>query len=1116
MNNKLDQIEKLFTRVVHEIENDRDDFKSLFSIYYELIITLSEASALHFNTLFARISFISSRYPVSPAWKYVLQMPRREMQNRELSDEALFPILKASIRLLLNLCHEEFGQASFAEPSLPPLPDRKRTGRFEKRFARVIAIEWNKALKQLTVLDEEEPDRSRILQYCVAGTNDIFSDTLELALDEIGLPLTLGLTDIECSEEGHFVPGYIVIMPDMLLDVTAITQVISEGADPLAVNVIDIYLPKANSDAIILGNIANFFLDEMIRDTNKPFLEIFKSSFKIYPLEFIQMPDEHLRRLFEKMSAHYANIRKVFEERFPRIGIDRAHCVIEPSYYSPQFGIKGRLDLYYENEMEKTASIIELKSNKPFMPNSYGLSSANYHQTLLYDLLVKSGQGAIYQRSNYILYSGESQETLRYAASVEAIQKETIQHRNQLAILQFRLMQQDEENARDLFAEVDPQHYPFIKGYVKKNVEEWHRRYSALSSGEQMYFKSFSAFVTREHTLARIGSDQGDGTGGLAGLWLDTISEKEERYHLLQQLSLDLIEQDLHQTRITFNRTEKTNPLANFRAGDIAVMYPFVDENEVDPTKYQLHRASIISIDAEKVVVRLRNMQIHTGQIEKYKLWNLERDMLDSGFRSLYQSLWQLMTADVHTRQTILGVIPPVAIEPKEMIPSPAILSDKQKVIYQSGINAGSLYLLWGPPGTGKTSVMLKSWAWYYATQTQYRIALLAYTNKAVDEICEALESSEASIRDQYIRIGSSTATGEKYRHKLFDQVIAPMTSREEIKARLDETRIFVATISSLHGKSGLFDLLSFDVAIMDEASQLLEPAVVGLLTRFRKTILIGDHMQLPAVSVQPDDMSLIPPEANWNKPIALSDMRMSYFERMIRLYKARGWDHLIGILYEQGRMHKEIMEVINEQVYDGFLETIDAGQQHIPLTAQLGEEEHFLFKHRLIYIPSSSELTEIYAKTNAFEAKVVTALVAAWQQKIKRENLDWSIGVITPFRAQIAAITYLAHQQNLDISQVTIDTVERYQGGARDIIIMSCATNSERAIKKISSLTTDGIDRKLNVAISRARQQFVLIGNEELLEKESGYGDLIRRCAKYDLESLLAFEESHTHQPEA
>ena len=47
---------------------------------------------------------------------------------------------------------------------------------------------------------------------------------------------------------------------------------------------------------------------------------------------------------------------------------------------------------------------------------------------------------------------------------------------------------------------------------------------------------------------------------------------------------------------------------------------------------------------------------------------------------------------------------------------------------------------------------------------------------------------------------------------------------------------------------------------------------------------------------------------------------------------------------------------------------------------------------------------------------KLLYALVSAWQQKIKKENLDWSIGVITPFSAQIAAITYLAHQQNLDI----------------------------------------------------------------------------------------------------
>ncbi len=1105
MNNKLDQIEKLFTRVVYAIENEQDECKSLFKIYYDLIIALSEASALHFNTLFARISFITTRYPVSNVWRYLLQIPRREMQSREMSEVELLPILKASIQLLLNLCREEFeGASALPEPPLPNLPNRRRAGKFKKKFARVIAIEWNQAAGQLTILDEEEPDDSRILQYNVAGINDLFSETLELALNEIGLPLTLGLTDIECTEEEHYVPSYIVIMPDMLLDVTAITQVISDGADPLAVNVIDIYLPKSSSDAIILGNVANFFLDEMIRDTDKPFLDIFKASFKIYPMEFIGMDDIHLKNIFEKMSAHYENIQRVMEERFPKLGIDRKHCVIEPSYYSPQFGIKGRLDLYYENEEEQVASIIELKSSKPFMPNSYGLSSANYHQTLLYDLLIRSTHGAGYKRSNYILYSGEANETLRYAVSVEAIQKETIQHRNQLAILQFRLMQLDKEKARDVFAEVDSKRYPFIKGYVKRNMEEWQKVYTALSPGEKQYFKSFTAFVTREHTLARIGSDQGDGTGGLAGLWLDTIQEKEERYHILQKLELAEIDQDVHQTKITFTRTAQTNPLANFRAGDIAVMYPDSDETLIDPTKYQLHRASIIAIDAEKIIIRLRNMQIHTGQIEKYKLWNLERDMLDSGFRGLYQSLWNLMKADQLTRQTILGLIPPMILSPKSDIPCPEILSEKQREIYLNGINAGDLYLLWGPPGTGKTSVLLKSWAWYFFHQTNQRIVLLAYTNKAVDEICEALESSEAAISDQYIRIGSSAATGEKYRHKLFDQVIEPMTTREEIKERLEKTQIFVATISSLHGKSGLFDLLSFDVAIMDEASQLLEPAVVGLLTKFKKTILIGDHMQLPAVSVQPDNLSLIDPAATWGKRIGITDMRMSYFERMYRLYKARGWHHLIGILHEQGRMHTDIMAVVNRQVYDGFLYTIDPVRQHQPLSAVIKNDQSVLFQHRLIYIPSTSELTESYLKTNQDEAVKVITLVKAWLEKIEKEKLDWTIGVITPFRAQIAAITYLAHQQNLDMEKVTIDTVERYQGGARDIIIMSCAVNIQQTMKKISSLNTEGIDRKLNVAVSRARQQFILIGNEEILSKEQGYKALMDMSRLYDMALLV------------
>lgn len=1109
MHPRLHEIEKLYRRIVHDPAPPAEMCRYLLGMYNDLVILLSEASSLHFNTLFARVSFIAARYGLSKPWAYALQVLRREMHHREMTDDELLPVLKSCIPYLILLSHREFNPeedaALQAEPKWPTLPFQKKSGKARKKYARVVAVEWDPDQKQLTVLDENEPDTSTTLQYCIPGINDLFADTLEMALREIGMPLILGLVDIETTDEGVYIPSYIVILPDLLLDVTSITQMMTDGPDPLAYNVIDIFLPSDPTGAIMTGNIANFLLDELVRDTDQAFSELFSASFKVYPIEFVRMSDDQVRSMQQNLEVHYKNIRHVINERFPALGIDRKLCVIEPSYFSPRFGIKGRLDLYYEQPATHAASIIELKSNKPFRPNSYGLSSANYHQTLLYDLLLRSGHGGDYKRSNYILYSAENQESLRYAVSIEALQKETIHNRNQLVLLQFRQMKLDVEGARDLFAEVNPTRYESVKGYVKRNIEYWENVYSALSPGEKNYFKSFTAFITREHTLARIGSDRGDGSGGLAGLWLDSQQTKEERYQILQGLELMAIEKDPQQTIITFHKSARTNPLANFRVGDIAVMYPYTDEPDLDPTMYQLYRANVTYVGQDRVTIRLRNKQVHTALIEQSRYWNLEHDLLDSSFRSLYQSLWALMTADVLNRQVILGLTPPMGVHTDLKAHLPPGLTLSQEKIYHEAIQAGSLYLLWGPPGTGKTSMMLRSWVWYYFTQTTSRIILLAYTNRAVDEICEALHRSGQGIQDHYIRIGSRAATGELYRHRLLDQVIEPMKRRADIRNLLESTRIYVATVASLQGKSELFQLIPFEVAIIDEASQLLEPSLAGLLTKFKKTILIGDHMQLPAVSVQPAAMSKIKPGKEWCQRIGLTDMSMSYFERMYRLYQDRGWHHLIGILHEQGRMHQDIMRCVNEEVYRGELRLVDPTRQGVSMDQVFVEASAPLFKNRLIFVAAQPTLAETYLKTNQEEAEITIALIDQWVRQIKANHLDWNIGVITPFRAQIAAISYLAHVRNIDLSQVTIDTVERYQGGARDIIIMSCAVNSSQAMSKITSVNSDGVDRKLNVAITRARQQFILVGDEAILGNEPAYHSLIERCTRLDVTSWKA-----------
>lgn len=1108
MENRLYEIEKLYARWRSEPTSESERCTYLLKIYHDLILFLSETSQLHFNTLFARVSFILTRYPLSKAWRYAMQIPRRELLKREMMDKELLPIVQACVDYLLILSRAEMNGGLQAgkmhEPMLPTLPPTRKKALKTKSKARVVALEWDPLKKLLTVLDEDEPDIPCYLQYDVHGVNDIFTETLELAIREIGLPLILGLTDVECTPEHVYIPSYIILLPDLLMDVTSIAQMHMEGADPVAPNLLDLFLPSRNMEALLIGHVANYLLDELIRDDTRSFDSIFMDAFKVYPIEFVRLQDDILREMQKRLKRQYANILLVIHERFPSLGIDRPQCMIEPSFFSPLFGIKGRLDLYFEQEKNKSSAIIELKSSKPFKPNSYGLSSSHYHQTLLYDLLIRSSHAGEFKRSNFILYSEEERDTLRYAVSVEAIQKETIHNRNQLVLLQFRMMQLDTPGARDIFKEIDPALFGHLKGFLGSHVVEWHKVYSVLSVGEQRYFKSFAAFITREHMIARIGSERGDGTGGLAGLWLDSIESKESRYEILRHLILQHIEKEDRQTILHFKRSESTNPLANFRAGDIAVMYPDDPNGDGDPTHFQLHRSTVIAVDAHEVVVRLRNMQIHTGHIEQVAHWNLEHDLLDSSFRSLYQSLWLLMASKVAKRHAILGLVQPQSTMEEAEIPIPGGLTAAQQRVYVEGINASSLYMLWGPPGTGKTSMMLKSWVWYYIYHTPARLVLLAYTNRAVDEICEALHNLGGSVAESYIRIGSRSATGEAYRHRLLDQSLESVKRRSQIKELLQRTRIYVGTIASLQGKSELFQLINVDVAIMDEASQLLDPAIVGLLTRFEKTILIGDHMQLPAVSAQPLHLSRIRPEETWNQKIGLTDMSMSYFERMFRLYQRNGWFHSIGTLCEQGRMHADIMEYVNRHVYNGILEVVHRDQQTAALTDVVKEVNDPLCSSRLVFIPSGSDRLDMYSKTNLEEAKYVLWIIEAWQRKLSQRQLPWSIGVITPFRAQIAAIQHLAFQQGVNMEGISVDTVERYQGGARDIIIMSCAVNAPSMLSRIVSVNTEGIERKLNVAVTRARQQFVLIGQEAILRSEPSYAALIQMCVRVDsLESI-------------
>lgn len=190
-------------------------------------------------------------------------------------------------------------------------------------------------------------------------------------------------------------------------------------------------------------------------------------------------------------------------------------------------------------------------------------------------------------------------------------------------------------------------------------------------------------------------------------------------------------------------------------------------------------------------------------------------------------------------------------------------------------------------------------------------------------------------------------------------------------------------------------------------------------------------------------------------------------------------------MLTQQGRMHRDVMRFPSHAFYGGRLECLWETQKS---TAPLPWSS--IIDGRVEFIPVDD------AEQQQTEAKILCDLAASI---LRHPGVDAppSIGIITPFRAQNTLVT-----QMLDTlldeplrQRVSVDTVERFQGSERDVILYGTAVSSPQELESIrSEVEIDGVlvDRKLNVAITRAREQFVLVGNPKALSASPIYDALI------------------------
>ena len=334
------------------------------------------------------------------------------------------------------------------------------------------------------------------------------------------------------------------------------------------------------------------------------------------------------------------------------------------------------------------------------------------------------------------------------------------------------------------------------------------------------------------------------------------------------------------------------------------------------------------------------------------------------------------------------------------------------------------------------------------------------------------------------------------------------MNTRQELRDIIDEYRIVAGTISSVLGKSELFELKQFDRLIIDEATQVLEPMVAGLLPAFKKVLLIGDHRQLAAVVTQSAKDRKVEDEAL--RAIGITDLGNSYFERIFARCEEEQWTWAYDKLSFQGRMHQEIMQFPSEFFYQGMLKILPEDKVNRQSCIMHFDKvpsdvlSQYLAQRRVLFLAvPSGELFN--SKINIEEAQMVADILLRILNlyAINARDLSLSeIGIITPYRAQIAQIKLELQKQGVNSDLLTIDTVERFQGGAKKIIIISLCINSKNQLDNLVSLSSDQVDRKLNVALTRAQDQVIMIGDPEILSENAVYKAFIER---YAVEQLTA-----------
>lgn len=972
----------------------------------------------------------------------------------------------------------------------------------------------------MTVLTGREGDGTELrVSYGTTVTGDEFG----YLRDILRRDMQLNLLDVRTSGD-MVTAGQIVVEPDFLVDISSLAACFEEyGHHPLLYT-LNRLKERPNTYHTILGNFAGMVLDDVINSQHFSLNDTIRKNFREKAIEYATCRGFRPAEFMKDASQQTRNIMQITGSLFQTY--DKTKVLLEPSFVCEMLGVQGRVDMMTSDKRmlveQKSGRNIHIERNSE---NSSGgkYIEKHYVQLLLYYGVLKYNFGLKeHEPDIMLLYSKYPMpDGLMRTEHFESELREAIRFRN-LVVAQEHVMAS--EGFGSAIDDITPETLNtkgmsgfFYDTYLLPQLKEVTDLLAGLPPLERAYLCRMTTFVLREQQLTKTGCLAGPSCS-VADMWRMSVEEKLDAGSMY--VGLELVELEKNHTTGSYDLLTLDVPECgddfspNFRRGDMVYVYAYAEDGQPDVRRSILFKGVMVRIEAGRVSVCLSNALQNPDVLARRDsqgrrlLYAIEHAGSDVGSAAIMRTLFDFVTSSPERRALLFGQREPRRDTSVRLTKS---YGDYFDDLLLRAMQARDYFLLVGPPGTGKTSTAMRYMVEeQLAAEERPSVLLTAYTNRAVDEICSML--CDAGI--SFLRLGSEYSCDERFRPYLVGNMVENNPRLDDLRLRLMEERVYVGTVTSLMSRPFIFALKHFALAIVDEAGQITEPGLVGLLAAHKpkstmepaidRFILIGDYKQLPAVVQQSVEESAV------NEPClneaGIRNCRDSLFERLIRNERRAGREDFIGLLRRQGRMHPDIAAYAGAMFYaDERLEPVPCPHQEEVAPGyqepSADERDEVLAKERVIFIPYGKTDEGLRSeKVNAGEARIVADLVVRIRRMAGSAfSNEKTIGVIVPYRNQITMIRREMERRGLDCAaDICIDTVERFQGSQRDVIICSLTVNNDAQLDFLTAncFEENGrtIDRKLNVTLTRARRQMILTGNPEILCHNGVYAELMER----------------------